>query len=206
MASIVKNGEISIRELFNTESSKIVLVKNNKFLHLEESEEADSIKDLRLKFVDTIKEGGLFYEVFATKRPKFSENTKNDPYYNYHCDMNTILPSLTYPIHDTESNNIIAMFQVSLWQETFRNLEEDGVNLTNQIFIEFAEIFSRFFGFLINFYNVFKQKRPYRSDFGRSKSPNIYDLAKLKMMSKKVGNKLKLSIGKKTDKFKSLIH
>lgn len=199
---MVKEGESTLRELFNTKDAKIVLVKNKKFLHLDQNQRDKGPQ--RLKYTETLRQAGLFYEVFSKKRYKFSENTKNDPFYNYHCDLNTILPSLTFPILDTDSFNIIAIFQISLWQETFRSVEEEGVDLTNQIFLDYAETFAKFYSFLLNFYKKIKEKRPFRGDWGGKFTPSIYDVAKMKLITKQASDKMKSSIIRVKNRLRSL--
>ena len=54
--------------------------------------------------------GGIMYEVFKTSKSRYSEVTLNDPFFNRLCDLETQLPSVTYPINDPNSLHVIGVF------------------------------------------------------------------------------------------------
>ena len=100
---MIKRSQEALNNIFNSHQSKIAMVHNKKFTFL------DHQTSKYLKKYD-ITRGGIMYEVYKTGKYRFSECTSNDPFFNRLCDLDSQLPSITYPIHDPSSLEIIGVF------------------------------------------------------------------------------------------------
>ena len=73
------------------------------------------------------------------------ECTSNDPFFNRLCDLDSSLPSLTFPILEPVKLTVIGVFQVALWQEGLENAQNKGLDLSNKILLKYGQLFSKFF-------------------------------------------------------------
>lgn len=105
-----------------------------------------------------IEEAGVFSFVCRSKKPKFSKNLSEDVNFSLNFDINTSLPALTYPVFNPLTQEIISVFQIIIWQETFDILNSNNLNRSNSMLYSFASLFSKFFGFMKTWFDYREEK------------------------------------------------
>jgi len=83
--------------------SRVFLIEDDSIIFL------DSRTNRATRVVHRSK-GGIVSEVIKLGTHKFSNSTANDPLFNNLCDLDSQLPSITYPVIDPEKLNIVAAF------------------------------------------------------------------------------------------------
>ena len=172
---LILSCEKLLAHVFHTKLSKIGIIKDNNFLTIN--------TESKLELTDDIRQGGIMYEVYTKARPRFSESLKNDVFFNSFVDIDSELPGLTCPVMHPTTNDVCAVFQVVIWQETFQDLTEHGIDLSNEIFSKHVKMFGKFFGFtLALFRNAAKQRRRH---IKKKDTEKIYEVSMMKIMSKR---------------------
>ena len=205
---LIKIGEEILKDIFKTEHSRLVVITDT--LKMTKMKSSDSVgsfldiedqnkfvvldKDKKFKILDNFLKGGICYHVYKTRKIKISRSNTAEPLFNMLCDLDTSLPTLTAPIYHPENREIIAVFQVAIWQEVFHKMNINGIDFSNEILVKLANLFAFFFSFIlssfVNLRGLNKFNRKSMSMFRKKKkkkekSPTgIYEVARLKMLSK----------------------
>lgn len=99
---LLRSQEV-LNNLFKSRESKILLVEGDLVELLDSKTNRGTIKMEKSK-------AGIIAEVMQNGVHRFSTSTANDPFFNRLCDLDSQLPSITYPVVDPEKLTIVAAF------------------------------------------------------------------------------------------------